>query len=208
VAQPIAASGGGDMEDQESLRENAPPTLLALKRAVSLSDFSHLATAQSNIWQAKAFSDLLHAGRMQRVIVIVVPAGGVFSPEIKSDLEIYLQKHALPAVHVCVESYTPKTVNLSVIIRVDTDAFVPQDIESAVEAEIIRQLALQYRGLGEPLYLSEIYKIVENIEGVENSICKLNEGVTVVRADDRGSVVHLDVKAGSSLVVSSEEYRP
>jgi len=208
VAQPMAATGGGDMEDQESLRENAPPTLLALKRAVSLSDFSHLAAAQSNIWQAKAFSELLHAGRMQTVIVIVVPAGGVFSAEIKNDLETYLQKHALPAVQVRVESYTPKTVNLSVIIRVDTDAFVPQEVENDVAAEIIRQLGLQYRGLGKPLYLSEIYKIVENIEGVENSICTLNEGVSVVRADDRGSLVHLDVIAGSSLDISSEEYRP
>ncbi len=208
VAQPIASSGGGDMEDQQSLRENAPSTLLALKRAVSLSDFSHLATAQSSIWQAKAFDELLYAGRMQKVTVIVVPAGGVFSPEIKSDLEYYLQKHALPAVQVSVESYSPRTVNLTVTIRVDSGAFIAQDIEIAVRAALIRQLALQYRGLGEPLYLSEIYKIVENIEGVENSICKLNEGATVVPADDRSSVVHLDVTAGSSLVISSEEYRP
>ena len=42
VLQPIQAAGGGDMEDVASLRENAPSTLLALERAVSLSDFSHL----------------------------------------------------------------------------------------------------------------------------------------------------------------------
>lgn len=211
LAQPVACGGGGDMEDSQSLRENAPPTLLALQRAVSLSDFSHLAAAQSSIWQAKAFSELLHAGRMQKVIVIAVPAGGVpftDDSDVKKNLESYLQKHALPAVQVCVESFNPKPVDITVTIRVDSAAYIAQDIEAAVRAELIRQLALQYRGLGQPLYLSEIYKIVENIEGVENSICKLNEGATVVRADDRSTVVHLDVTAGSSLVISSEEYRP
>jgi len=56
VHQPVQAAGGGDMEDMVSLRDNAPSTLLALERAVSLSDFSHLAAAQSSIWQARAHS--------------------------------------------------------------------------------------------------------------------------------------------------------
>jgi hypothetical protein len=208
VAQPMPASGGGDMEDQSSLRENAPPTLLALKRAVSLSDFSHLAAAQSSIWQARAYSELLHGGRLAQVTVIVVPAGGVFSVDIKNELQAYLQKQSLPGVKVSVEPYQPQTVNLKVTIRIDSAAFIPQDIAAAVEAELIRHFALQNRGLGEPLYLSEVYKVVENIEGVENSICVLNMDARVVRAADRSSVVHLDIDAGSSLTITTEEYRP
>lgn len=196
------------MEDQSSLRENAPPTLLALKRAVSLSDFSHLAAAQSSIWQARAYSELLHGGRLAQVTVIVVPAGGVFSVDIKNELQAYLQKQSLPGVKVSVEPYQPQTVNLKVTIRIDSAAFIPQDIAAAVEAELIRHFALQNRGLGEPLYLSEVYKVVENIEGVENSICVLNMDARVVRAADRSSVVHLDIDAGSSLTITTEEYRP
>ena len=208
VLQPLPASGGGDMENQTSLRENAPPTLLALKRAVSLNDFSHLAAAQSSIWRAKAYSELLHGGRMTQVTVIVVPAGGVFSPEIKNELQAYLQKQSLPGVKVSVAPYHSQTVDLKVTIRVDSAAFIPQDIAAAVEKELTGQFALQNRALGEPLYLSEVYKVVESIEGVENSICVLNDGARVVKAEDRDSVVHLDIKAGSSLMTTTEEYRP
>ena len=63
VRQPLPAAGGGDMEDVASLRENAPPTLLALERAASFSDFSHLAAAQSSVWQARTYTRILHAGR-------------------------------------------------------------------------------------------------------------------------------------------------
>ncbi|HHD64274.1 MAG TPA: hypothetical protein ENK96_07940, partial [Desulfobulbaceae bacterium] len=42
IRQPLAATGGNDMEGIESLRENAPATILTLERAVSLTDFSSL----------------------------------------------------------------------------------------------------------------------------------------------------------------------
>ena len=95
VLQPQLAAGGGDMEDLNSLRENAPPTLLTLERAVSLLDFSHLASAQSSVWQAMAYNDVMHEGRMERVTVVIVPAGGAISDGIKKDVRSFLQKHAL-----------------------------------------------------------------------------------------------------------------
>ncbi|TKB25857.1 hypothetical protein FCL47_12230 [Desulfopila sp. IMCC35006] len=208
VVQYLPAGGGGDMEDQTSLRSNAPPTLLALKRAVSLKDFSHLAGAQSSMWQARAFNEILQGGRLQQVTVIVVPAGGVLIPDLQTDLQTYLQKHSMPGVRVVVEFYQPQIVDLQVTLRVDSAAFIPQEIAAAVEVELIRHFSLQKRGLGQPLYLSEVYRVVEGIEGVENSVCALNDHVRVVRAEDRNRVVYLDTAAGSSLTILPEEYRP
>ncbi|MEF8734340.1 MAG: baseplate J/gp47 family protein [Candidatus Accumulibacter meliphilus] len=208
VSQPMPASGGGDMEALSSLRENAPPTLLALERAVSLSDFAHLASARSDVWQARAYREVDQGGRMERITVIVVPAGGILTDDLRDTVESHLGRHSLPGITVSVESYTPRLVDMRITLRVDSSAWLPREVAAAVEAELKRVFALQQRGLGQPLYLSEIYKAVEGIDGVENSICVLDDNARVVRPADRNQVVHLDVAAGSTLLVGTKEYRP
>ncbi|MCP4256656.1 MAG: hypothetical protein GY774_03905 [Planctomycetes bacterium] len=220
VLQPLQAAGGGDMEDMASLRENAPPTLLALERAVSLSDFSHLAAAQSSIWQAKAYSPILDEGRMERVKVVIVPADGVISDGIKDDIEKFLQKHAMPGVQVTVENFNPVLFDLSVKVRVKTDEFIAEEVKKAVTTAVKDHFTLQNRKLGENLYLSEVYKVVETVRGVENSICVLNNDDTLqlIRAANESTVVYLDTdvvypdieahKKPSTLTVTHEEYKP
>lgn len=210
VNQWLPATGGGDMEDKASLKQNAPSTTLALERAVSLTDYSHLAAAQSSIWQATAYSVILHGGRMESVKVIIVPAGGVSSIEINKDLRSFLQQHALPGVQVSVGDFNSRLFDLTVAIRVDFSAFNSNKIQTAVETALTDHFSLRYRGLGEHLYLSEVYKTVEGVEGVENSICVLNDdkNLRVIRADEQGMVIHLDTIAGSTLTVTTEEYLP
>jgi uncharacterized phage protein gp47/JayE len=208
------------MEDMASLRENAPSTLLALERAVSLADFSHLAAAQSSVWQAKAYSQILHGGRTESVKVVIVPADGVQSPEIRKAIRSFLQKHALPGVQVTVGPFVEKRFSLSITVRVKTDEFVAEEVEKAVASDLSDHFTLKNRKLGEHLYLSEIYKIVEGVKGVENSKCEILEqpserdvskekkALQVIRADNESTVVYLDTDAGSTLTVTAEEYRP
>ncbi len=223
VRQPLPAAGGGDMEDMASLRENAPSTLLALERAVSLSDFSHLAAAQSSVWQAKAYSQILHGGRTESVKVVIVPADGVQSPEIRKAIRSFLQKHALPGVQVTVGPFVEKRFSLSITVRVKTDEFIAEEVEKAVASALVDHFTLKNRKLGEHLYLSEVYKIVEGIKGVENSKCDIFEqpsesdvskgkkALQVIKADDESTVVYLDTDADenpSTLTVTIEEYLP
>ena len=210
IHQPLPAAGGGDMEDVASLRENAPPTVLALERAVSLSDFSHLAAGHSSVWQAKAYSEVLHGGRTESVRVVIVPAGGISSDDIKRDMRNYLRKHALPGVSVKVLDFDPERIDLAVTIRIKTEEFVAREVEKAVGAALKDHFALKNRKLGEHLYLSEVYKVVESIRGVKNSICVLNDDKTLqlIRAGDDSTVVYLDTDAGSTLTVTHEEYQP
>lgn len=213
VHQPLAAAGGGDMEDISSLRENAPPTLLALERAVSLSDFSHLAAAQSSIWQAKAYSEILHGGRTESVRVVIVPAGGVTSEAVEDEVQAFLQKHAMPGVQITVDDCIRVRFSLSITLRIKLDAYVAADVENAVFTALLEHFALKNRKLGENLYLSEVYKVVEFIEGVENSICVLNndQQLSVIQAEDDSTVIYLDTEAKgtpSILDVTVEEYAP
>jgi predicted phage baseplate assembly protein len=213
VRQPLLAAGGGDMESVASLRENAPSTMLALERAVSLSDFSHLAAAQRSVWQAKAYSQILHGGRTESVKVVIVPAGGVHSPEINDALCSFLQKHVLPGVQVTVDDCVKKRFDLSIIVRIKTDEFIGEEVEKAVASAVADHFTLKNRKLGEHLYLSEVYKIVEGVQGVENSVCVLNykENLQVIKAKNESTVVYLDTGADenpSALKVTHEAYSP
>ena len=210
VHQPVQAAGGGDMEDMVSLRDNAPSTLLALERAVSLSDFSHLAAAQSSIWQARAHSQILHGGRTQSVRVVIVPANGIKSQETIDAIQSFLKKHALPGLQVTVDSFVVEHVSLSITVRVRTDEFIAEQVEKAVASALKDYFTLKNRKLGEHFYLSEAYKIVEGVQGVENSICVLDDDETkqLIRAANESAVVCLDTDAGSTLTVTAKEYRP
>ena len=213
VQQPVAATGGGNMEDITSLRENAPPNLLALERAVSLSDFSHLAAAQSSVWQAKAYRKILHGGRMESVQVIIVPAGGVVSPATDDAVRSFLQKHALPGILIGMENYIPDRFHLSITVRIKINEFIAEEVEMAVVSALTEHFMLRNRRLGKNLYLSEVYKIVEGVKGVENSICILNENknLKLIKAANESTVLFLDTNAStepSTLNVDVEEYLP
>ena len=213
VQHPLLAAGGGDMEDVASLRENAPPTLLSLERAVSLSDFSHLAAAQSSIWQARAYSQILQDDRTESVMVVIVPAGGIKSPEINNAIQTFLQKHALPGVQVTVDDCIKVRFNLSITLRVITDEFVVTEVEKAVISALSDRLSLKNSKLGKHFYLSEVYKIVESIKGVKSSICVLNndKSLQVIKSNNESTVIYLGINAKenpSVLSVATEEYRP
>jgi hypothetical protein len=204
------AAGGGDMEDVASLRENAPATVLALERAVSLSDYAHLARSQSSIWQARAHHQVLAGGRKEGVKVVIVPAEGAFSPEIKKSTTVFLQKHALPGVQVTVVNFVPVPFDLHVTLRINFEAFSADDVEKAVTAALLEYFALAKRKLGGHLYLSEVYGVVEKIKGIENSLAVLNDdsSLQIIRAGCESTVIFLAPEKGSTLSLTSEEYEP
>jgi len=218
VSQPLVAAGGGDMESSTSLRERAPSTLLTLERAVSLADFANLAAGRSNIWQASAQTVNQHVGQLEQVAVTVVPADGVESKENLSNLCKYLQAHALPNVHVTVENFVKVTnFDMNVTLRIKSDEYMPEKIARTVENTVSEYFSLENRKLGARLYLSEVYKVVEDIEGVENSVCSLiqyeeddldkahGKNVKYVDAGNEQNVAYLNAKR---LTIETEEYQP
>jgi Baseplate J-like protein len=174
VRQPMAATGGNDMEGVESLRENAPATLLTLERAVSLADFFFLAMSQSSVWQARAFSRPTGLGRSQKVDVVVVPAGGGELGSLGATLTRFLLNHAIPGVEVTVLPYQEATFSLEVLLTVDAEQFIPEEVVAAVEKALQGVFSLQKRGLGQDLFLSEVYAVVEAVAGVDHSVAVIN----------------------------------
>ncbi len=187
VRQPMAATGGNDREGVESLRENAPATLLTLERAVSLDDFAWLAMAQSSVWQARAFSRPTGLGRNDKVEVVVVPAGGGALGTLAATLTSFLVAHAVPEVEVTVLPYESITFALEVLLTVDSAAYNPDLVTAAVKSALQDAFSLRKRKLGQALYLSEVYQVVEGVTGVEHSVSVINgdAGVRRVAAGER-----------------------
>lgn len=174
VRQPLAAAGGNDREGIESLRENAPATLLTLERAVSLDDFAWLAMAQSSVWQARSFKRPTGLGRNDKVEVVVVPAGGGALGTLGATLKDFLIAHALPEVDVTVLPYESRSFALEVRLNVDAAAYNPDAVATAVKSALQEAFSLRRRKLGQDLFLSEVYHVVEWVTGVEHSVAVIN----------------------------------
>ncbi len=206
VRQPFAATGGNDQEPIDSLRENAPASVLTLERAVSLADFTHLAARQASVWQARAFSLPTADRRQGSIEVVVVPAGGGTLGDLAVTLRDFLRAHALPGVDVAVSLYESRPFDLTVNVQVLKGRFDREEVRERVRAALLAAFSLRRRRLGQDLFLSEVVQVVEGVQGVENSVSVLAGDPAVRRlpASDR-QVFHLD-PALSRLDVEAREF--
>ena len=169
VLQPEAATGGGDLETGESLRELAPASVLTLERAVSIADYGHIAQRHASIWQARSYALPDTPRATDRVEVVLVPAGGgALSADFKTSMKTYLEGFSRPGVLVFIEGYQAILLDLRVVLRVDINAYDGDKIAELVRINLIDSFSLQKSLLAEPLYLSRVYQVIEAVEGVEN----------------------------------------
>ena len=119
VRQPFATSGGQDAESPQQIRENAPRHLQSLGRAISLSDFEHIAETTSGIWHAKAFQNNV-VGRRQSVSIVVVPANDAPLGQLRDTLSSRLNAVSSPSIDFTIHRFYPVALMLSMSIRVDS----------------------------------------------------------------------------------------
>lgn len=214
VRQPQVATGGNSMESEDALREQAPSTLLTLQRAVSLSDYAHLAASHSSVWRARAVLGPVHAGRERRVDLVVVPAGGVFPPDLSRELHDYLRSHAPPGVRVGIRRFEDAPLGMRVVVRVNTGVFDGEKVKQAVIDRLAAAYALSARPIGEPVDVSQVYYAVESVTGVVNSRCFIDRDAVPDLGGGRrrvpaggAEVLYLDDDL-AGLAVDWEAYQP
>jgi hypothetical protein len=227
LVQPVATSGGNEMEGVESLRQNAPASLLTLQRAVSLSDFTNLAQASSSVWQARAIRLLPPGlGRSDMIEVVVVPAGGGELGTLAESLQETLSQHALPGVQISISKYQSVILDLDITIQIKMGEFDADLVSEDVRQTLFDAFSLEQSQLGESLYRSQVIEVVEGVVGVENCECRINnsgfrdENGSVVKPRrvvkgnggvikrvslDERQVIYMDEKL-SALIVIAQEY--
>lgn len=173
VSQPFEAIGGEDMEPPEQMRERAPASLLALERAVSISDFEQLAMQHRSVWQARAFYYIGAAGLRDKVEVIVALAEGkeLVDENLNEEITDYLQQRAVPTVQVVVESYDPIEIDVKINFRLNSAIYEESQVVTDVKNALVEAFSVERRRINQALHLSEIYAVVEKVPGVEDSTC-------------------------------------
>ncbi|MDT5271223.1 MAG: hypothetical protein QOH49_3409 [Acidobacteriota bacterium] len=166
VTNPLPATGGEDPESEEIIRDAAPLTVLTLGRVVSLHDYEDFARTFAGLDKAHAVWTWQAGAR--GVYVTIAGSEGAEVPEgsdLQSKLVGALHSAGAPGVHVSVGSYHPAYFRLAATVRVDP-VYIKEKVAAAVEAALRERFSFEARAFGQPVALSEVVAVMQNVEGV------------------------------------------
>ena len=165
-----AASGGTDAESTDSIRLNAPRSMHALNRAVSLSDYAALVKA-SGVSKAAAVADVYTS-----VTVFFVPYG---DSGVEADLVTpsTVFNNTIPAIRTYLTDKIPAntTVTFQPASYVKTELFatitiLPKYLQSLVKTQVNAAISSLFSidnvSFQDTIYLSDVMSAVTSIAGV------------------------------------------
>jgi len=173
ILQPVAATGGDDREPVEQIRTNAPARLTAMDRAISLADFRSLAEGFQGVWHAEPLPQPPGPGSIEKVRLVVVPAGGGTLGALAQELETFLGANAIPNVDIAVVDYRPIPLAGEIVVRVDPTQFDLERTRNAAREALLAAFDLRKRRPGQPLFQSEVIHALELTAGVANATVNL-----------------------------------
>ncbi len=166
VANPAAASGGVDPEDEESARASIPLAVRTLGRAVSRLDYEDYARAYAGVAKAHAAVLPLRGGSTVVVTVALAEArGGDADAGRLDELAASLRTHGDPHVQLEVIAYAEQTFRLKLKVAVDP-AYEKEPVLAAVEGALRAAYSFDARQFAEPVHRSAITALVHSVAGV------------------------------------------
>lgn len=167
VVNPIPATGAADPESRDDARGNAPVTVLTLDRVVSLRDYEDFARSFAGV--AKALATWSWDGARRRVCITVAgPAGATIEEggTLHNNLVSALRAAGDPFVGFAIKSFRSVAFLLKIKVKVLSD-YLPEKVLPQVEQGLRTAFGFAARALGQPVHLSEVIAIVEQVTGVE-----------------------------------------
>ena len=166
VTNPVAASGAAEPEALADARSNAPLTVLAMGRIVSLRDYEDFVAGYAGIGKAQAA--LLVRGETAFVHVTIAAADGtVVSPS--SELFLSLQSevaHASDPIRAClIETFRPIYFHLNATIRIDP-RYRSDAVVAAAKDAVRHAFAFDRRAFGQPVTAAEVVTVIQGVAGV------------------------------------------
>lgn len=209
VFNPIAAEGGNDAEETDSLIDRSPAVIKNRHRAVALDDFCRIAgEASRDIARVKVLPNFDESGsyRTGWVTVVVVPEGKEAnpapSPALRRKVENYLRGFGpnIASIRVIQPSYIRADVSSELITK-EIDAIPVIENEAGKRLSgYLHPLAGGCDGkgweFGAAPCISDIYDILGNIENVDHVkrvtiALQTAEGGKVAEITDNSDVVRL-----------------
>lgn len=168
-----AATGGADAESTNSIRINAPLSIRAINRAVSLSDYSYLTVQVSGVSKAISSADVYTS-----VTIYIAPSGdpGVASDNVTptavfnnvaTAVEAYLVDKA-PA-NTTITFQPPKYAGVKLEVSITVGPQSSQSaVTNAVKAALVDLFAYDNVLFNDTIYVSDVYNAINSVSGVAN----------------------------------------
>ena len=167
VVNPLPASGGADCENREQARKNAPLAVKALERLISVQDYADFARSYAGIGKASAMK--LSMGRQSLVHVTIAGADDI-PIDSTSDLfmNLYRSLRALgdPFQPVQLAVRELLLLVISAKVRLDPD-YLWEDVAARLRVALLAAFGFESRELGQNVYLSEVYAVMQAVRGVK-----------------------------------------
>ena len=163
ITNPAPAAGGQDAESTDDAVRFGPLAFRSRDRAVTESDYEAMAHLAGGVAKARA-----RVRSWNLVDLYVAPAGDSCRPvpeALRRRLLAFFEDRRMAGTFVRVLDAVCVPVDISIDVAYDQryrgDA-VRQQVELAVRGE----LAFDQMGFGDPLYLSALHNVIENVPGV------------------------------------------
>ena len=179
VSNPLPASGAADPESRDRARTNAPLTVLAMGRIVSLQDAEDFARAFAGIGKAHALA-LWRKGVQWAHLTVAgdapVPSedGTVTAlSDHRVDATSPLGQHLVdaiersrePSLRVRVDTYQPVFFNVSASVLIDP-RYLWADVAAAITTALGAAFAFESRAFAQPVTKAEVIRVVQSAPGV------------------------------------------
>lgn len=173
VTNPIAATGGRDLESRDHARRVGPPTFHKPLVAVTVADYQNAAQAFAEpngvhpIQRAKAA--FRWTGSWLTVTLGVDPLGGeALTPQLRADLLNYLDGRRLAGYDLEVTGATYVPVDLIVNFCVKA-GFRPIDVQQSIERALRTFFDPDNFSFGDSIYVSRLLAAIMTAPGVESA---------------------------------------
>lgn len=177
IRNPLPASGGTDMEDDERVRRAAPQAFNRQKRAVTPADYAEVTQGHAGVQRAAA--TLRWTGSWHTVFVTVDRLGGVpMSDDFERDLTRRVDQYRMAGHDTEFDDPIRVSLEIDLTVCVQSDYFRSDVAAGLYEVLGSRALADGRTGIfhpdrltfGQTVYLSSLYAAARQVAGVGSAV--------------------------------------
>ncbi len=166
VTNPLASSGSQEPEAMDNARTNAPRTVLAMERIVSLQDYEDFARTYAGIGKAKAI--ILWNGKTELVHLTIADSYG--NP-IDPDTDLY--KNLSEAIDTCrdrlamvlIDTFEKRLFQLEARLLIE-EKYDAEAVIAEAQSALDEAFSFEKRDFGQPVTSAEVISILQQIPGV------------------------------------------
>lgn len=189
-------SGGSGVETLAQLKRRIPLANRTLMRAVTPQDFIDVAELNNGVAKAS----LEHECGDPANIFIVPEGGGIASPSLIASTQVWLGYRKTIGIEVIVQSAGEIHIKFVIDVRVKP-RYDKITVANATRAALADFMSFKHQNIGGFVQLSDVYEVVENVEGVEYSSITLMSPIPYARPiDDTSTILNWTKSLGASNV--------